>query len=647
MPRTSFRTSVFLSLFLSLVSVFADSAPAAPNKKIRIYQFLPRIFGNTNETRKSNGSIEENGSGKFSDLNETSLAEIKAMGFTHVWPTGVLQQATATDYASIGEPADDPDLLKGLAGSPYAIKDYFDVCPDYADDPAHRLEEFQAMVDRVHKAGLKVIMDFVPNHVARSYQSTVRPELSFGAKDDSAKFFSADNNFYWLTPEAKPAGKGPPLRLPTVDAKGNPTSPTCRVAKAPSDGLFAPESEHGRVTGNNLVSWEPDAGSWYETVKLNYGYDFTDPKKNTRAFPHGDKQEIPIPDTWRKMDDIICYWQGFGVDGFRVDMAHMVPPEFWQWMIARARKRNPWVFFAAEAYNDDPAKVPSGDPLVAKSGNVMSDLLNAGFDAVYDDATYDKLKDIYEGEAWANDIDRLNSIPQVFDNSLRYAENHDEARLAGKGQWGNIGMEVGRPVTALLFGLSRGPVMLYSGQEVGEPADGAEGFGGDDARTSIFDYWSMPEFAKWVNGKKFDGGRLSPTQASLRDFYSRLLHLVGEPAFLSGGFFPLNPSNIENPSYGRVPGEQASGHWLYSFLRRDPATGQKFLAVINLHRSRQFDDVRIALPPAALDLLGINASSEIKLAGKLGSSAEIKSRATELSVGSIPPLTPCFFEITE
>ena len=635
-----------LALFLAAASASADSSPAKPpSEKIRIYQFLPRIFGNTNETRKPNGSIEENGSGKFSDLNETALAAIKAMGFTHVWPTGVLQQATATDYSSIGEPADDPDLLKGLAGSPYAIKDYFDVCPDYADDPAQRIEEFKAMVDRAHKAGLKIIMDFVPNHVARSYHSTVRPDLSFGAKDDKTKFFSADNNFYWLTPEAKPAGKGPPLRLPTVDAQGNPTSPTCKVAKAPSDGLYEPEREHGRVTGNNLASWSPDAGSWYETVKLNYGFDFTDPQKKTRAYPHGDKQNIPIPDTWRKMDEIIAYWQGFGVDGFRVDMAHMVPPEFWRWMISRARKRNPEIFFAAEAYNDDPAKVPAGDS--SSTGNVMADLLNAGFDAVYDDATYDKLKDIYEGGSWANDLDRLNSIPKVFDNSLRYAENHDEARLAGKGQWGNVGMEVGRPVTALLFGLSRGPVMLYSGQEVGEPADGAEGFGGDDARTSIFDYWSMPEFAKWVNGKKFDGGCLSPAQASLREFYSQLLHVSNEPAFRDGGFFPLNPSNIENPSYGRVPGEQASGHWLYSFLRRDPATGQKFLVVINLHRSRQFDDVRIALPPAARDFLGLKATSKIKLTGKLGTSAEIESGTSELAVGSIPPLTPCFFEISE
>lgn len=622
--------------------------------KVRIYQFLPRLFGNTNETRKSNGTMEENGSGKLSDLNDAALAALKDMGFTHVWPTGVLQQATATDYSSIGEPADDPDLLKGLAGSPYAIKDYFDICPDYANDPAKRLEEFREMVDRVHRTGMKVIIDFVPNHVARSYASTIRPDLSFGAKDDAGKFFSAQNNFYWLTPESNAPGGGPPLRLPTVDAAGNPTSPTAKVAKAPSDGLFGPETKTGRVTGNNIVSWRPDAGSWYETVKLNYGFDFTDASKGTREYPNGDRADVAIPDTWGKMDEVIAYWQGMGVDGFRVDMAHMVPPEFWQWMISRARVRDAEVFFVAEAYNDDPAKVPAGDPLVAEvgGGNVMFDLLNAGFDAVYDDATYDRVKDIYEKGAWANDLDSVKSRPLIFDNSLRYGENHDEVRLAGKGHWGDIGREVGRPVTALLFGLSRGPVMIYSGQEVGEPADGVEGFGGDDARTSIFDYWSMPELTKWVNEGKFDGGKLSGEQSALREFYGRLLKVVNEPAFRNGNFLPLNPANVDNAAYGRAPGDLASGHWLYSFLRRDPVTGQRFLVVINLHRSQTFDDVRVVVPLTAQAFLGLGGVTAVVLKDRLGSGGEIESPVPEwssrgVSLGSIPPLSASFFEITE
>ena len=194
-----------------------------------------------------------------------------------------------------------------------------------------------------------------------------------------------------------------------------------------------------------------------------------------------------------------------------------VPPEFWAWAIARARARKADVFFAAEAYDNDPAKVTKG--------NVMTALLNAGFNAVYDDPSYKALKAIYDGNKWANDIDGLFGDDLLFHRSLRYAENHDEVRLAGAGQWGGVGAEVGRPVAAILYGLSRGPVLLYSGQEVGEPARGAEGFGGDDARTTIFDYWAMPELAKWVNGHRYDGGRLAPEQKKLREFYARLLEI--------------------------------------------------------------------------------------------------------------------------
>ena len=214
---------------------------------------------------------------------------------------------------------------------------------------------------------------------------------------------------------------------------------------------------------------------------------------------------------------------------------------------------------------------------------MLFDLLNAGFDAVYDAPVYRALKRIYDGSGWANDIDREIADGFICHNSVRYAENHDEVRLAAPSEWGGVGMDVGRPVSAILYGMSRGAIMLYNGQEVGEPAVGAEGFGGDDARTSIFDYWSMPELVKWVNGHRYDGGRLSPEQKALRDFYGRLINLVGEPAFQDGEFFPLNPANHDNPSFGRLPGEQASGHWLYAFLRYDISTEQRFLIVANLH----------------------------------------------------------------
>ena len=631
--------------------------PAAP--KVRIYQMLPRLFGNTNETRKPNGSIAENGSGKFSDLDETALAELAAMGFTHIWVTGVLQQATATDYADLGEPADDPDLLKGVAGSPYAIRDYFDVSPDYADDPSKRREEFKALIERAHAQGMKVLVDFVPNHVARSYNSTVRPQLSFGADDDRSEFFDPQNNFYYLTGDAEVEGEGPPLRLPTVDGDGRATSSTVQVVGG-GDGLFDAEKEFGRVTGNNIVSWSPGQDTWYETVKLNYGHDFTEPGQDARQYPHASAPDLPVPDTWKKMDEIIAYWQETGVDGFRADMAHMVPPEFWRWLIERSRGRQPDVYWMAEAYDTDPARVPGGDVSVVEvtEGEVMPELLNAGFDAVYDDITYDALKEIYDGSGTANDLDKVRPREFFFDNALRYAENHDEVRLAASSQWGGAGMQVGRPVTALLFGLSRGPVMLYHGQEVGEPGDGIEGFGRDDARTTIYDYWSMPEFAKWVNGGAFDGGRLSDEQKELRDFYRRLLAAIDQPAFRDGDFYPLNPDNLENPGYGRLD-RGISGHWLYSYLRHDPVSGQRMLVVVNLHPTETLRDVRIQFPRRAMRFLGwdtiagsktVPVIAQDRLGDVPGEVAEIMTSPAEmeqpgLRIKELQPLGAAYYEL--
>ncbi|MEA3213453.1 MAG: hypothetical protein QOE70_6510 [Chthoniobacter sp.] len=616
----------------------------ATGSRARIYQLLPRLFGNINETRKPNGSLAENGVGKFADLNAAALDQLRASGFTHLWLTGVLRQVTATDYSSIGLPADDPDLLKGLAGSPYAIKDAFDVCPDYAEDPARRLDEFQALLARIHAVGLRAIIDFVPNHVARSYASVVRPDLSFGARDDHRKFFDPRNNFFYLQPDSP--GGGPPLRLPTFE-NGEFLTPTCQALGA-GDGFYDGEREFGRVTGNNAVTWRPSRHDWYETVKLNYGYDFT---TGQRAYPHGHQPDLPIPDTWLKMDAILAYWQDFGVDGFRCDMAHLVPSEFWNWAVARARLRQPDVFFIGEGYDTDPAKVPCGDPLLASidGGNVFIDLLNAGFNAVYGDPAYKKLKNLYDGTCWANDLEGALGNEFIFQHSICYAENHDEVRLAGRDQWGGIGMEVGRPVSAVLFGLSRGPVLVYSGQEVGEPAAGVEGFGGDDARTTIFDYWSMPELAKWVNGHRYDGGRLSRAQAELKSFYARLLRLVDEPAFRDGEFFGLNPANVTNASFGRSGGESASGHWVYSFLRYDAASGQRFLVIANLHRDQSWRDLRIVVPSAALSFLDLDSNSAIRLVERLGAVGALQPvaqwTAEGVAIDDLPALTAFYFEL--
>jgi glycosidase len=604
------RPTILLMLLFSVVAAMSAERPV-------IYQLMVRTFGNTNETRKFNGNLAENGCGKFAHINDAALSSLKEMGFTHLWLTGVLEQASGTSYP--GRPADDLDILKGIAGSPYAIKDYFDVCPDYAIDPSKRLIEFKELLDRSRRHGFKVIIDFVPNHVARSYQSDVRPGLSFGAQDNTAVFFDRDNHFFYLQPHH--AGGGPPLRLPTQGKPG-------------CDGRFEPESAIGRVTGNNVISWAPSVHDWYETVKLNYGHEFTR-GRDTAHLPGPSATPADVPRTWRTMDEVLAYWQEMGVDGFRVDMAHMVPMEFWRWVVKRCRTRNAGVFFSAEAYDNDPSKLTDG--------HVLDALLDAGFDAVYDDPSYDVLEGIYDDGKWANDLDPLTFTGERFHKSLRYAENHDEVRLANPKVWGGHGMKVGIPASAVLFSMGRGPIMLYHGQEVGESAIGAEGFGGDDGRTSIFDYASMPEFVKWVNGGKFDGGRLSQAQADLRAWYGRLIRTVSDSAFVRGDFYGLNHANKSNPAFGRVGDESVSGHWLYAFLRHDRQSGRAFLVAANFHPDNTLRGVRIRIPADARALLPQSTSGSWAFADKLGSgwtaAAARESLATEGVL--MPDLPPC------
>ena len=585
-----------------------------------IYQLLVRTFGNTNPTRKFNGTMLENGCGKFHDISEAALVSLRAMGFTHLWLTGVLEQASGTAYPN--RLADVPDILKGIAGSPYAIKDYFDVCPDYALDPDKRLDEFKELLDRCHALGLRVIIDFVPNHVARSYASDVMPERCFGRSDNKNVFFDRDNHFYYLAPQD--AGNGPPLRLPTLHLPG-------------CDGLFLPETHFGRVTGNNVISWAPALHDWYETVKLNYGHDFTQGRA-TSALPGRDAATSEVPKTWRTMDEILGYWQALGVDGFRVDMAHLIPMEFWRWAVKRARERQPDTYFSAEAYDTDPAKLVEGD--------VLEELLMAGFDAVYDKPIYDMLEGIYQAGKWANDIDALTSDGKLFHRSLRFAENHDEVRIANTKVWGGLGMKTGKPVSAVLFALSRGSVMLYHGQEVGEPADGAEGFSGDDARTSIFDYGSMSEFTKWVNGGKYDGGGLSEEQKDLRHWYRRLIHATQSPAFTAGEFYGLNDANKLNPRFGRVGDESFSGHWLYAFLRHDAVSGQSYLIVANFHGWESLQGVKVHIPLHALEFMSRGGRMEWEFTDQLATTWQGRSDAEGLVLPNLEPCSALILEIS-
>ncbi len=593
-----------------------DVRKAEVNRPV-IYQLLVRTFGNSNETRAKNGSIEQNGCGTFADIDEVALKSLVEMGFTHLWLTGVLEQASGTEYPS--RPADDPALLKGKAGSPYAIRDYFDVCPDYASDPGRRIHEFRELVDRCHAEGFKVLIDFVPNHVARSYFSGVHPEESFGEHDDKSVFFDRDNHFYYLPESA--AGGGPPLRLPGEDGK----SGGC---------VYEPEKVVGRVTGNNAVTWMPSVHDWYETVKLNYGHDFTQ-GRDTSHLPGVNADLDEVPRTWKTMDGILAYWQSLGVDGFRCDMAHMVPMEFWRWLVNRCRDRNQEVYFFAEAYDNDPAKLCDG--------HVLDELLSAGFDAVYDDPVYDVLEGIYDDGKWANDLDALTFTGARFHKSLRYAENHDEVRIANPGVWGGHGMRTGKPVSAILYAMGQGPVMLYHGQEVGEPALEAWGFGGDGGRTSIFDYGSMPEFTKWFNMGACDGAGLSAEQKALRDWYGRLIRAAQSPAFTKGNFYGLNHANKTNVLYGRVEGETVSGHWLYSFLRRDPKAAEAFLVLANLHPDQSLEGVKIRIPEDARMFTGHSGLEDWKFVEVLEDtwSTQISPQQLEEVGLDLPTLGPC------
>lgn len=481
-----------------------------------IYQLVVRLFGNTNETRKVDGTLAENGCGRFEDIDDRALASIRALGATHIYLTGVLRQATLTDYTPLGLPADDPDVVKGIAGSFFAIRDYYDVCPDYAREPEHRVAELEALVGRIHAAGMRVLLDLVPNHVARGYGSVVFPERDFGAGDDSSKFFSPANDFYYLP--------GQSLRL----EKPQYWNPIGVVF----DGRFGPEDggpgRTPKVTGNNVVSGRTSATDWYETVKLNYGLYFLEPSRSV----YNDSDP-----TWAKVDRIIEYWQSKGIDGFRVDFAHYVPRPAWEYLLRRAKERSAQTFFLAEAYEELPQ------------------LLGAGFDAVYHDEPYDALKRVYQQTGSLDDLDRLLSrmTNEQRNRYAYYLENHDERRVAsaivrdgGADASGFGSAAAGKQLAPILYLVSGGPILFFNGQEVGEPASGAEGFSGDDGRTSIYDYGLMPELAKWVNGHRYDGARLSDEQRELRDYYADLLAISQLEEARSDGYWGLRYLNAQS-----------------------------------------------------------------------------------------------------
>jgi glycosidase len=539
-----------------------ESSPT--DNKLIIYQLLPRLFGNTKQVNKTNGSIEENGVGKFNDINDQALQEIKKMGFTHVWFTGVIEHATMTDYSEYGIKPDDPDVVKGRAGSPYAVKDYYDVDPDLAVDVKNRMGEYEALISRTHQNGLKVLMDFVPNHVARTYASDVKPEdiRDFGQDDDKSKAFDPKNDFYYAPGQAFEVPQG---YNPGGDEFQSPLK----------DGKF--DENPAKATGNDVFSPWPSIHDWFETVKLNYGWDYMN---GHHAYFD------PVPPVWNKMFDILHFWSEKGVDGFRCDMVEMVPFEFWGWIIPKLKAEYPQLIFIGEAYD---------------ANKYQDYIFNGKFDYLYDKVgLYDAIKRLTRNEPHATtwDINKVwnNDCRYIDAHMLRFMENHDEQRIASPYFAENPWLAV--PGMIVITTLGTGAVMIYFGQEVGEPGAGTEGFGSDDGRTSIFDYWGVPEHQKWLNDGKMDGGKLSDSQKKLRDFYSKLINLVrNNEALRIGEFWELMLANEH---------QQGFDQHLYLFLRYTDK--QRILVITNFNREER--KLQVKLPFDLIDKLHLSGSKE-------------------------------------
>ena len=497
-----------------------------------VYQVFTRLFGNQKTTNTPWGTIEENGVGKFSDFTDAALAGIRELGVSHIWYTGVPHHAVIRDYTAYGISEDDPDVVKGRAGSPYAVKDYYSVNPDLADDPARRLEEFEALIARTHAHGMKVLIDIVPNHVARRYESIARPAGigDFGVNDDTTVEWARDNNFYYVVGEDFRVPASPPGYAPL----GGDAHPL-------ADGEF--DESPAKWTGNGARAAQPRFDDWFETVKVNYGvrpdgsYAFDRLPDDARSWSierhAGFWRGRDVPDSWTKFRDIALYWIGKGVDGFRYDMAEMVPVEFWSYLNSAIKTHDPDAFLLAEVYNPE----------------LYRDYLMLGrMDYLYDKVGfYDTLKAIMQGRESTAALAAVHKeVQDIEPHMLHFLENHDEQRIASDGFAGDA--RKGMPAMVVSALISRSPTMIYFAQDVGEPGDGDAGFG-DPTRTTIFDYWGVPSHQRWMNGGRFDGGRLSDEEKALRDFYVRLMTFSANSAALNGDYRHLNAVDPDTDAY--------------------------------------------------------------------------------------------------
>lgn len=511
-------------------------ASDSPEQKLVIYQAFTRLFGNKRDANIPWGTVAQNGVGKFSDFDDTALESIKQLGVSHIWYTGVPHHALVADYTAYGISIDDPDVIKGRAGSPYAVKDYYNVNPDLADDPAQRLQEFKALIERSHRHGLKVMIDIVPNHVARAYRSHGAPSgiRDFGADDDTSVEYAVDNDFYYVP--------GKPFEVPVWPADYKPLGGD---ASPLLDGKFA--ENPAKWTGNGARAPQPKFDDWYETVKINYGvrpdgtFDFP-------RLPAGyAEQDWPVhyafwqgkkvPSSWKKFRDITQFWLAQGVDGFRYDMAEMVPVEFWSYLNSQIKHSNPDAVLLAEVYNP----------------TLYRDYLRLGkMDYLYDKVDfYDQMKAVMQGKSDTTPLmETQDKFADIEHHLLHFLENHDEQRIASPEFVGDA--RKGLPAMVVSATISSSPTLLYFGQEVGEQGEGNPGFG-KASRTTIFDYWGVPAHQRWMNDGAFDGGRSTSDEKQLRAYYATLMQFTRNAPALMGQYRELHTVNLDSAGYdGKV-----------------------------------------------------------------------------------------------
>ena len=540
-----------------------------------IYQVFTRLFGNKTTQTVMSGTIEENGCGKFEDITPLALKKLREFGVTHVWYTGALAHACLTDYTAFGIENSYPEITKGRAGSPYAIRDYYDVDPDLAVNVANRMKEFEELIERTHKAGMQVIIDFVPNHVARQYKSKGKPSRirDFAKDDDVSQAFSPQNNFYYLPGQAFKVPEGVKPYGDTIPFDSN----QAKYAEFPA-----------KATGNDQFTAQPTTNDWYETIKLNYGVDIQNWKKTYFD---------PVPTTWVKMFEMLKFWADKGVDGFRCDMAEMVPVDFWEWVINKLKVKFPHLIFIAEIY---------------QPWEYRNYILRGGFDYLYDkEGMYNTLRYIMQWEqpAWRL-ADCWRNLEGLDHHMVRFLENHDEVRLTSPHFVGNVAPTL--PAMVVSATMHTGPVMVYMGQEVAEPALGAKGFSGDDGRTSIFDYCAVPEHQKWMNNGKFDGGALSHEQKELRKFYQTLLNLCNSSVALrQGSFYDLMWVNTQFPA--------PDGSKVYAYLRHHREEQLLVVSNFDKHNIHKF---KLFIPLHAFGEMNLESYLTYKLTTVMGTVCE-------------------------